>query len=113
MGEGSDRPMSLATAAAPACGAARWAAAVTGGLASTRLMLHLLAGRREETAGDQQTEHPAQFLPSAGAGALLTLVMKLQQGGATVEFRNINPLVGALFQLLGITAVSSVHLRRP
>lgn len=49
----------------------------------------------------------------SAASALLTLVMKLQQGGATVEFRNINPLVGALFQLLGITAVSSVHLRRP
>jgi anti-anti-sigma regulatory factor len=49
----------------------------------------------------------------SAASALLTLVMKLQQSGATVEFRNINPLVGALFQLLGITAVSSVHLRRP
>lgn len=49
----------------------------------------------------------------SAASALLTLVMKLQQGGATVEFRNINPLVGALFQLLGITAVASVHLRRP
>jgi ABC-type transporter Mla MlaB component len=49
----------------------------------------------------------------SAASGLLTLVMKLQQGGATVEFRNINPLVGALFQLLGITAVASVHLRRP
>jgi hypothetical protein len=39
-------------------------------------------------------------------------VMKLQQAGATVEFRNVNPLVGALFQLLGITAVASVNLRR-
>jgi hypothetical protein len=49
----------------------------------------------------------------SAASGLLTLVMKLQQGGATVEFRNINPLVGALLQLLGITAVASVHLRRP
>jgi len=49
----------------------------------------------------------------SAASALLTLVMKLQQAGATVEFRNINPMVGALFQLLGITAVASVHLRRP
>jgi len=48
----------------------------------------------------------------SAASALLTLVMKLQQGGATIEFRNVNPLVGALFQLLGITAVASVHLRR-
>ena len=49
----------------------------------------------------------------SAASALLTLVMKLQQAGATVEFRNVNPLVGALFQLLGITAVASVHVRRP
>jgi ABC-type transporter Mla MlaB component len=48
----------------------------------------------------------------SAASALLTLVMKLQQAGAAVEFRNVNPLVGALFQLLGITAVASVHLRR-
>ena len=48
----------------------------------------------------------------SAASALLTLVMKLQQGGATVEFRNVNPLVGALFQLLGITAVAAVHVRR-
>jgi ABC-type transporter Mla MlaB component len=49
---------------------------------------------------------------SAGS-ALLTLVMKLQQSGVSVEFRNVNPLVGALFHLLGVTAVASVHLRRP
>jgi len=49
----------------------------------------------------------------SAASALLTLAMKLQQGGAKVEFRNVNPMVGALFQLLGITAVSSVQLRRP
>lgn len=48
----------------------------------------------------------------SAASALLGLVMKLQQGGATVEFRNVNYLVGALFQLLGITAVASVQLRR-
>jgi anti-anti-sigma regulatory factor len=48
----------------------------------------------------------------SAASALLTLLMKLQQKGAAIEFRNVNPLVGALFQLLGITAVASVHLRR-
>jgi ABC-type transporter Mla MlaB component len=48
----------------------------------------------------------------SAASALLTLVMKLQQGGATVEFRNVNVMVGALFQLLGITAVAAVQLRR-
>ena len=47
------------------------------------------------------------------ASALLTLVMKLQQASATVEFREVNPLVGALFQLLGITAVAAVQVRRP
>lgn len=48
----------------------------------------------------------------SAASALLGLVMKLQQGGAAVEFQNVNYLVGALFQLLGITAVASVQLRR-
>lgn len=49
---------------------------------------------------------------SAGS-ALLTLLMRLQQAGVTVEFRNVNPLLGALFHLLGITAVAGVQLRRP
>lgn len=48
----------------------------------------------------------------SAASALLTLVMKLQQGGATVEFRNVNVMVGALLQLLGITAIAAVQLRR-
>ncbi|MFN3566523.1 MAG: STAS domain-containing protein [Burkholderiaceae bacterium] len=48
----------------------------------------------------------------SAASALLTLVMKLQQDGATVEFRDVNVMVGALFQLLGITAVAAVQLRR-
>jgi hypothetical protein len=49
----------------------------------------------------------------SAASALLTVVMKLQQSGARVEFRGVNPLVGALFQLLGVTAVAPVSLRRP
>lgn len=48
----------------------------------------------------------------SAASALLTLVMKLQQGGAAVEFRNVNVMVGALLQLLGITAIAAVQLRR-
>lgn len=48
----------------------------------------------------------------SAASALLTLVMKLQQGGTTVEFRNVNVMVGALLQLLGVTAIASVQLRR-
>ncbi|HEU0203645.1 MAG TPA: STAS domain-containing protein [Burkholderiaceae bacterium] len=49
----------------------------------------------------------------SAASALLTVVMKLQQSGARVEFRGVNPLVGSLFQLLGVTAVAAVALRRP
>ncbi len=48
----------------------------------------------------------------SAASALLTLVMKLQQAGASVEFRNVNVMVGALLQLLGVTAIAAVHLRR-
>ncbi len=46
------------------------------------------------------------------ATALLTLLMKLQTAGVRVEFRNVNPLVAALFHLLGITAVAGVQVRR-
>lgn len=46
------------------------------------------------------------------ATSLLTLLMKLQTAGVRVEFQNVNPLVGALFHLLGITAVASVQVRR-
>lgn len=49
----------------------------------------------------------------SAASSLLTLVMKLQPSGVAVQFRNVNPLVSALFHLLGITAVASVHSRRP
>jgi ABC-type transporter Mla MlaB component len=48
----------------------------------------------------------------SAASALLGHVIKLQQLGTTVEFRNVNPLVGALLQLLGVAAVAEVQLRR-
>jgi anti-anti-sigma regulatory factor len=48
----------------------------------------------------------------SAASALLGHVIKLQQLGTTVEFRNVNPLVGALLQLLGVSAVAEVQLRR-
>jgi anti-anti-sigma regulatory factor len=48
----------------------------------------------------------------SAASALLSQLLKLQQAGVSVEFRNVNYLVGALFQLLGITAVADVRLRR-
>jgi anti-anti-sigma regulatory factor len=46
------------------------------------------------------------------ATGLLTLLMKLQAAGVRVEFRNVNPLISALFYLLGITAVAGVQVRR-
>lgn len=46
------------------------------------------------------------------ATTLLTLLMKLQAAGVRVEFANVNPLVGALFHLLGITAIAGVQIRR-
>lgn len=48
---------------------------------------------------------------SAGS-ALLTLALKLQQQGVTLEFRNVNPLIGALLHLLGVTTVTTVLIRR-
>ena len=43
---------------------------------------------------------------------MLALLTKVRQGGATVEFRNVNYLIAALFSLLGIDAVAQVQLRR-
>jgi anti-anti-sigma regulatory factor len=48
----------------------------------------------------------------SAASALLGQVIRLQQLGTTVEFRNVNALVGALLQLLGISAMAEVQLRR-
>jgi anti-anti-sigma regulatory factor len=48
----------------------------------------------------------------ATATAMLALLTKIRQGGATVEFRNVNHLIAALFALLGIDAVAQVQLRR-
>ncbi len=46
------------------------------------------------------------------ATGLLTILTKLRQGGVTVEFRNVNYLIAALFSLLGIDTVADVQLRR-
>jgi len=48
----------------------------------------------------------------ATAASLLTLLMKLQAAGVRVEFVNVNPLVAALFQLLGVSAIAGVRMRR-
>jgi anti-anti-sigma regulatory factor len=54
-----------------------------------------------------------QRMAFSAASALLTHVMKLQSAGVRVEFRNVNPLVVALLNLLGVTAVANVQPRRP
>lgn len=46
------------------------------------------------------------------ATGMLAMLTRLRQGGATVEFRNVNYLVGALFALLGIDSIARVQLRR-
>lgn len=44
--------------------------------------------------------------------SLLGQLIRLQQSGVAVEFRNVNVLIGALWQLLGVTAVCEVRIRR-
>jgi anti-anti-sigma regulatory factor len=53
-----------------------------------------------------------QRIAFSAASALLTVAMRLQGEGVRLEFRHVNPLVGALFHLLGITAVTAVQVRR-
>ncbi len=48
----------------------------------------------------------------ATATGMLAMVTKVRQNGATVEFRHVNYLIGALFALLGVDAVAQVQLRR-
>jgi ABC-type transporter Mla MlaB component len=48
----------------------------------------------------------------ATATSLLTLLTKLRQSGVSVEFRNVNHLISALFTLLGVDMVADVQLRR-
>ncbi|MBA2549361.1 MAG: hypothetical protein H0V16_13035 [Burkholderiaceae bacterium] len=46
------------------------------------------------------------------ATGMLAMVTKVRQNGASIEFRNINYLIGALFALLGVDAVAQIQLRR-
>ena len=48
---------------------------------------------------------------SAGS-AILGQLFRLQQVGVRVEFRNVNCLVAALFQLLGVSSLADVRVRR-
>jgi hypothetical protein len=48
----------------------------------------------------------------ATATGMLAMVTKVRQNGASIEFRNVNYLIGALFSLLGVDAVAQIQLRR-
>jgi anti-anti-sigma regulatory factor len=48
----------------------------------------------------------------ATATAMLSMLTKIRQAGAAVEFRNVNYLIAALFSLLGVDAVAQIQLRR-
>jgi anti-anti-sigma regulatory factor len=71
----------------------------------------MMAGARSQPRLVVECRHLRRMAFSA-ASALLGHMIKLQQLGTTVEFRNVNPLVGALLQLLGVSAVAEVQLRR-
>jgi ABC-type transporter Mla MlaB component len=71
----------------------------------------MMAAPRSQARLVVECRHLRRMAFSA-ASALLGHVIKLQQMGTTVEFRNVNALVGALLQLLGISAVAEVQLRR-
>lgn len=71
----------------------------------------LLASARERKEIIIDCLHLRRMAFSA-ASAFLPVIRRLQQGGATVELRNVNALVAALLHLLGITAVVTVHARR-
>ena len=71
----------------------------------------MLAGARSQPRLTVECRHLRRMAFSA-ASALLGHVIRLQQAGTSVEFRNVNPLVGALLQLLGVSAVAEVQLRR-
>jgi ABC-type transporter Mla MlaB component len=71
----------------------------------------MLAGARSQTRVAVECRHLRRMAFSA-ASALLGHVIKLQQLGTTIEFHNVNALVGALLQLLGVSSVAEVQLRR-
>jgi ABC-type transporter Mla MlaB component len=71
----------------------------------------MMASARSQPRLTVECRHLRRMAFSA-ASSLLGNMIKLQQLGTTVEFRNVNALVGALLQLLGVSAVAEVQLRR-
>lgn len=48
----------------------------------------------------------------SAASAMLTLARRVRQSGGTVELHGVNPLIGALLHLLGVTSVATIQGRR-
>ncbi len=48
----------------------------------------------------------------SAASAMLTLARRVQKIGATIELRNVNPMVAALLHLLGVTGLVDVQPRQ-
>lgn len=71
--------------------------------------LTLAARDRKQLTVDCSGLRRMAFSP---ATTLLGHLFKLQQAGVAIEFRNVNALVAALWQLLGIASVAEVRLRR-
>ncbi|HEX4585434.1 MAG TPA: hypothetical protein VH183_11430 [Burkholderiaceae bacterium] len=98
------------TAAAPsAVDPLDWRGEVTGD--GEPLFGRMMTSARSQPRLTVECRHLRRMAFSA-ASSLLGHVIKLQQLGTTVEFRNVNALVGALLQLLGVSAVAEVQLRR-
>ena len=99
-------------AAAPAAGARDpldWRGEIAGD--GEPLFSRMVSSARSQPRLTIECRHLRRVAFSA-ASTLLGHVIKLQQLGTTVEFRNVNTLVGALLQLLGVSSVAQVQLRR-
>ena len=71
----------------------------------------LVAAARQQAQVAIDCSHLRRLAFSAGS-ALIGALRKMQQGGSTVELRNVNALVVALLNLLGVTSIAPVHPRR-
>jgi ABC-type transporter Mla MlaB component len=71
----------------------------------------LVAATRETQHISVECRQLRRVAFSASTG-LLGQLIKLQQSGVAVEFRNVNILIAALWQLLGVTSVCEVRIRR-
>lgn len=103
-----DRP-AVATAAATAADPLNWKGEMMGD--GEPFLGHLASAARTNRQVIIECRQLRRMAFSAGS-ALLGQLFRLQQGGINVEFRNVNCLVAALWQLLGVSAVCDVRVRR-